>query len=54
MAAEQQTHNSYMNIGPSLALRFQQAFGHEQEHLDTIRQWHLEATLRDARMVSHG
>jgi hypothetical protein len=36
-----------------MAERFQEAFAHEQEHLETIRQWHLEATLQEARMVSH-
>jgi rubrerythrin len=36
-----------------MAGRFEMAATHEQEHLETVRQWHQEATLQEARMVSH-
>ncbi|HUP29289.1 MAG TPA: ferritin-like domain-containing protein [Usitatibacter sp.] len=36
-----------------MAVRFEAASAHEMEHLETIRQWHQDATLQDAKAVSH-
>jgi hypothetical protein len=35
-----------------MAARFEQAAAHEAEHLETVKQWHLEATLQEARAKS--
>jgi bacterioferritin (cytochrome b1) len=36
-----------------MATRFEEASSHEQEHLQTIRQWHQEAVMKDMRLVAH-
>ena len=36
-----------------MVARFEEAAAHEQEHLENVKQWHLEGTLADAKMVSH-
>ena len=36
-----------------MVTRFEEASQHEQEHLENVKQWHLEGTLADAKMVSH-
>jgi ferritin-like metal-binding protein YciE len=38
---------------PEMASRFEQALAEESTHLETIRHWHQEATLAEARIVSH-
>lgn len=35
-----------------MAARFEEAAVHEAEHLETVKQWHLEATLQEARAKS--
>jgi rubrerythrin len=36
-----------------MAQKFEEAAGHEAEHLETIKRWHMEATLQDARLTAH-
>ena len=36
-----------------MAKRFEEAGRHEAEHLETVKQWHLEATLQEARTRAH-
>jgi ferritin-like metal-binding protein YciE len=36
-----------------MVARFEEASQHEQEHLEHVKQWHLEGTLADAKMVKH-
>ncbi|HYD56620.1 MAG TPA: ferritin-like domain-containing protein, partial [Burkholderiales bacterium] len=36
-----------------MAARFEEAAGHEREHLDHIKAWHLEATLQEANARAH-
>jgi hypothetical protein len=36
-----------------MVARFEEASAHEQEHLEHVKQWHLEGTLADAKVVSH-
>lgn len=36
-----------------MATRFEEAAGHEMEHLENVRRWHQEATMQDLKRVSH-
>jgi len=36
-----------------MAQRFAEASASETEHLETVKQWHLEATLQEARIKAH-
>ena len=36
-----------------MATRFEAAAQHESEHLETVKEWHLEATLQEARVSAH-
>jgi ferritin-like protein len=36
-----------------MAVRFEGAAAHEMEHLGTIKLWHQEGTLEEARLVAH-
>jgi rubrerythrin len=36
-----------------MATRFEGAAAHEMEHLETVKQWHQEGTLQEARLLAH-